>query len=77
MKMAKAGADCMKLAEHEILAEGLATPQEMEQWRASALLQVEEAVAAAQREPAPDPDTEAWQALSTPHLTDGYERSPV
>jgi pyruvate dehydrogenase E1 component alpha subunit/2-oxoisovalerate dehydrogenase E1 component alpha subunit len=73
--MAKAGADCMKLAEQEILAEGLATAQEMEQWRASAQLQVEEAVAAAQREPAPDPDNEEWQALSTPHLSDGYEES--
>jgi pyruvate dehydrogenase E1 component alpha subunit/2-oxoisovalerate dehydrogenase E1 component alpha subunit len=73
LKMAKTGADCLKLAEQEILAEGLATPQELEQWRAGALLQVEEAVAAAQREPAPDPDDEQWQALSMHHLSDGYE----
>jgi pyruvate dehydrogenase E1 component alpha subunit/2-oxoisovalerate dehydrogenase E1 component alpha subunit len=73
LKMSKMGADCMKLAEQEILDEGLATAQELEQWRADALLQVEEAVAAAQREPAPDPANEQWQALSTSHLSDGYE----
>jgi TPP-dependent pyruvate/acetoin dehydrogenase alpha subunit len=76
LKHTTVGADCMKLAEQEILAEGLATPQEMDQWRAAALLQVQEAVAAAQREPAPDPDAEQWQALSTRHLSDGYESSP-
>jgi TPP-dependent pyruvate/acetoin dehydrogenase alpha subunit len=75
LKMSKGGADCMKLAEQEILAEGLATPQELEQWRAAALLQVEEAVATAQREPAPDPNDEQWQALSMPQYSDGYEGS--
>jgi pyruvate dehydrogenase E1 component alpha subunit/2-oxoisovalerate dehydrogenase E1 component alpha subunit len=76
LKHAKVGADCMKLAEQQILNEGLATPQEMEEWRATALLQVQEAVATAQREPAPDPDIEEWQALSTRHLSDGYEPAP-
>ena len=34
--------------------------------------QIEEAVAIAQREPAPDPNTEDWCALATRHLSDGF-----
>jgi pyruvate dehydrogenase E1 component alpha subunit/2-oxoisovalerate dehydrogenase E1 component alpha subunit len=73
LKRTKTGADCLKLTEQYILDEGLATVAEMERWRENAVLQVEEAVAAAQREPAPDPDTEDWCALSTRHLGDGYD----
>jgi pyruvate dehydrogenase E1 component alpha subunit/2-oxoisovalerate dehydrogenase E1 component alpha subunit len=73
LKRSKTGADCLKLTEQSILKEGLATTAEMERWRAGAVLQVEEAVAAAQREPAPDPDTEDWCALSTRRLGDGYD----
>jgi pyruvate dehydrogenase E1 component alpha subunit/2-oxoisovalerate dehydrogenase E1 component alpha subunit len=72
-KRTKTGADCMKLTEQYMLAEGLATAADLERWRADAVQQVEEAVATAQREPAPDPDTEDWRALSTPHLVDGYD----
>ena len=35
--------------------------------------EIEEAVAQVQREPAPDPFTEEWQALSTEHLNEGHE----
>jgi TPP-dependent pyruvate/acetoin dehydrogenase alpha subunit len=71
-KNAENAADCLKLTEQTILNEGLATAQELESWRANAIHQVEEAVAAAQREPAPDPDEEDWCALSTRRLVDGY-----
>jgi acetoin:2,6-dichlorophenolindophenol oxidoreductase subunit alpha len=71
-RRAKSGVDCLKLTEEFIEKEGLATAAEMERWRANAVQQVEEAVAAAQREPAPDPDSEDWCALSTRHLGDGY-----
>lgn len=72
LKRSKPGADCLKLTEQFILSEGLATTAEMEQWRANAVQQVEESVAAAQREPKPDPDAEDWCALATRHLGDVY-----
>jgi len=73
LKRSKAGADCLKLTEQSILEENLATPAELERWRANAVHQVEEAVATAQREPAPDPDSEDWCALSTRSLGDAYD----
>jgi len=73
LKRSRTGADCLKLTEQFILAEGLATAADLDRWRADAVHQVEEAVAAAQREPAPDPDAEDWCALSTRRLGDGYD----
>ena len=73
LKRSRTGADCLKLTEQFILAEGLGTAADLEHWRADAVHQVEEAVATAQREPAPDPDTEDWCALATPHLGDAYD----
>jgi acetoin:2,6-dichlorophenolindophenol oxidoreductase subunit alpha len=73
LKRSKAGADCLKVTEQFILEQGLATAVELERWRANAVHQVEEAVAKAQREPAPDPDAEDWCALSTRRLGDGYD----
>jgi len=72
LKRTKGGADCLKVTEQFILNEGLASAEEMERWRANAVQQVEEAVAAAQREPAPDPDAEDWCSISTRRLGDGY-----
>jgi pyruvate dehydrogenase E1 component alpha subunit/2-oxoisovalerate dehydrogenase E1 component alpha subunit len=71
-KRSKTGADCLKLTEQFILDEGLATAGVLDQWRANATQQIEEAVAAAQREPAPDPEAEDWCALATRRLGDGY-----
>ncbi|HEX4086378.1 MAG TPA: thiamine pyrophosphate-dependent dehydrogenase E1 component subunit alpha [Chthoniobacteraceae bacterium] len=72
LKNSKTGADCMQVTEQAILARGLATAADLERWRAQAVLQVEEAVATARREPAPDPDADDWCALATPHLADGF-----
>jgi hypothetical protein len=36
--------------------------------------EVEDAVAKVQREPAPDPFTEEWRAISTGHLNEGHEK---
>jgi pyruvate dehydrogenase E1 component alpha subunit/2-oxoisovalerate dehydrogenase E1 component alpha subunit len=72
MKRSKTGADCLKVTEQFIEEQKLATTEEMDQWRAEALQQIEDAVATAQREPAPDPDTEDWNALSTRRLADGF-----
>ena len=72
-KHVKTAADCLKLTEQFILDEGFATAADLEHWRANAVRQIEEAVATAQREPAPDPDTEDWCALSTRRLVDAYD----
>ncbi len=72
LKSSTVGADCLKLAEQTILAQSMATQADLDLWRANAIQQVEEAVATAQREPAPDPDSEDWSALSTTHLTDAF-----
>jgi pyruvate dehydrogenase E1 component alpha subunit/2-oxoisovalerate dehydrogenase E1 component alpha subunit len=44
--------------------------------RQQVTLEVDEAVATVQREPAPDPYKENWRALSTRHLTEGFEVLP-
>lgn len=65
------GRDCLKVAEDFLLEKKWAVSADLEKWRADALRQVEEAVAAAQREPAPDPEQEDWCALATRHLKEG------
>jgi len=72
LKNSKLGADCLKLTEQTILNLALASPADLDLWRANAVQQVEEAVATAQREPAPDPDSEDWSAISSRHLTDAF-----
>jgi len=62
------GRDCLKVAEKQIFAREWADSAEMEAWRAEALDQVEEAIATALHEPAPDPADEQWTALSTARL---------
>lgn len=73
LKNSKLGQDCLKLAEETLLARGWANERTLAQWREEALRQVEEAVAAAQREMAPDPSQEDWCALATRHLSEGFE----
>ena len=72
-KCLRGSRDCIKVAEDFMLSEGLATGADLEAWRAGAVQQVEEAVATAQREPAPDPDAEDWCALASRHLGDAYD----
>jgi TPP-dependent pyruvate/acetoin dehydrogenase alpha subunit len=73
LKAASVGRDCLKLAECAILERGWASKDELEAWREEALKQIEEAIATAQREPTPDPNTEIWSALSTRHLDDSLQ----
>ena len=69
------GRDCMKVSEEHILAKAWAEPEELETWRAEALSKVEEAIATALHEPAPDPGDEQWTALSTARLRTESERT--
>jgi acetoin:2,6-dichlorophenolindophenol oxidoreductase subunit alpha len=60
--------DCLKRAEKTILELNLADSQTLQSWREEAAAKVEEAVATAQREPAPDAAEEDWCAISTREL---------
>jgi TPP-dependent pyruvate/acetoin dehydrogenase alpha subunit len=72
LKAAPHGRDCLRVAEEHVLDQRWAEASAIEAWRAEAVQQVEEAVAIAQREPAPDPYAENWCALSSKHLSEGY-----
>lgn len=65
------GRDCLVLAEQELRARGLASAEELETWTADCRRQIDQAVAQAGREPAPDPYRERWDALSTSELVEG------
>src|SRR5215470_2268004 len=62
--------DCLKLTENKIVDLGLADSETLVEWRKAAVAQVDEAIAAAQREPAPESEKEDWCALSTRDLVD-------
>jgi pyruvate dehydrogenase E1 component alpha subunit/2-oxoisovalerate dehydrogenase E1 component alpha subunit len=68
------GADCLKLAEARLLAEGWADANALREIQADIERQVEEAVSATLREPLPDPNTEDWCALATRELCEGICR---
>ena len=44
-------------------------------WREECVAQVDQAVATAQREPAPDPFAESWESLSTSRLSETVMRN--
>jgi TPP-dependent pyruvate/acetoin dehydrogenase alpha subunit len=62
--------DCLKVAEKLIADRKLVDAETLRSWRDDAAAQVEEAIATAQKEPAPDGATEDWCALSTRELVD-------
>jgi TPP-dependent pyruvate/acetoin dehydrogenase alpha subunit len=68
------GGDCVRLARQQILAQGWATIEDLDAWRADALVEIDQAIAQAQSEPAPSPAAEEWLALSTRRLV---EERPV
>jgi len=51
----------------------LVDAETLAEWRKKAAAQVDEAIAAAQKEPAPEGDKEDWCALSTRDLVDSFE----
>jgi TPP-dependent pyruvate/acetoin dehydrogenase alpha subunit len=62
--------DCLKRTEKTILDLNLADAETLQAWRHEATVKVEEAVATAQKEAAPDPAEEDWSAISTRELMD-------
>src|SRR5438067_3246413 len=65
--------DCLKVAEQTIIDLNLADADTLAQWRKDAAAQVDEAIATAQKEPAPEGDREEWCASSTRELADSFE----
>lgn len=72
MRESPLGRDCLCIAEEHLLERRWAEPTLLEEWRAEALQQVEEAVAITVREPAPDPNTEDWCPLADRRLKDEF-----
>jgi pyruvate dehydrogenase E1 component alpha subunit/2-oxoisovalerate dehydrogenase E1 component alpha subunit len=73
LKTSPVGRDCMKAAEDYLLQQEWADTASLAAWRSEVVRQVEEAVATVQREPAPDPFTENWTALSSEHLAEMHD----
>lgn len=71
LKASAVGRDCLPVAEEYILHQGWAAAKDISNWRKEAVRIVDEAVAAVQQEPAPDPMNEDWAALSTRRLIEG------
>lgn len=72
LKASPSGRDCLKVAEQFLIESGAADQVQLDTWRVEATHQVEEAVAKAQREAAPDPYKESWCALASRHLQEVY-----
>jgi len=68
LRQGRVGRDCMKVAEEWLMRERWADTATLAAWRSEVLHEVEQVVATAQREGAPDPFTEDWCALSTRRL---------
>jgi pyruvate dehydrogenase E1 component alpha subunit/2-oxoisovalerate dehydrogenase E1 component alpha subunit len=66
--------DCMKVTEENLLRQKWVDAQTLEEWRNDVVQKVDDAVATAQREGAPDPYQEKWQALATAHLVEGQDQ---
>ncbi len=65
IKESALGQDCLKLARQRILDQSWATRSELEMMEAEISESVQQAVAAAQRDPLPDPSQETWQPLAS------------
>ena len=73
LKASPIGRDCLKVAEEHLLRQKWADAAALAALRGEIAREIEEAVAQVQREPAPDPFTEDWRAISTGHLNEGHE----
>src|SRR5437870_7206885 len=73
MKRQPFAQDCLKLAEKKIVDLEMADAATLKSWREDAAKQVDEAIATAQKEAAPDAAKEDWCAISTRELVDQPE----
>src|SRR5438105_5337070 len=73
MKRQPFAQDCLRLADKTIIDLQLADAATLQSWRAEAAAQVDEAIATAQKEAAPEADEEDWCAVSTRRIADQIE----
>lgn len=59
------GRDCLEVARHQLVTNGIATAAEIRHWQDQFAEEVQRAVAQAQQEAPPDPYHEDWTALAT------------
>jgi acetoin:2,6-dichlorophenolindophenol oxidoreductase subunit alpha len=72
LKNSPLGSDCLKIAEEFLLRQKWTDTATLATWRSKIIREIEEAVAQVQREPAPDPFTENWSAISSEHLSETH-----
>src|SRR5471032_2079158 len=75
LKNSPLGRDCLKTAEEFLLLNEWTDAATLATWRSEAIREIEDAVAKVQREPAPDPFTENWSAISSEHLSETHEEN--
>jgi len=75
LKNSPLGRDCLKVAEEFVLKNKITNAAQIAVWRSEAVREIEEAVAKVQREPAPDPFTENWSAISSEHLSETHKEN--
>jgi TPP-dependent pyruvate/acetoin dehydrogenase alpha subunit len=75
LKNSPLGRDCLKIAEEFLLRQKWTDAATLGMWRSEFVSEIEKAVAQVQREPAPDPFTENWSAISSEHLSETHEEN--
>ena len=73
LKNSPLGRDCLKVAEEYVLRQKWTDAATIATWRSAIVNEIEDAVAQARREPAPDPYDEKWLAISSKHLSELHE----
>jgi TPP-dependent pyruvate/acetoin dehydrogenase alpha subunit len=77
LKASPAGRDCLKVAEDHLVRQKWADAAALAGWRGEVTHEIEAAIAQVQREPAPDPFTEEWRAISSRHLSETHDENEV
>ena len=75
LKNSPLGRDCLKVAEDLLFREKILDAAMLATWRSQIIREIEDAVATAQREPAPDPFTEGWCALASENLVETHHEN--
>jgi TPP-dependent pyruvate/acetoin dehydrogenase alpha subunit len=75
LKNSPLGRDCLKIAEEFLSRQKWLDDSQLADLRNELVREIEEAVAKVQREPAPDPFTENWSAISSEHLGETHEEN--
>jgi pyruvate dehydrogenase E1 component alpha subunit/2-oxoisovalerate dehydrogenase E1 component alpha subunit len=74
LKNSNLGRDCLKVAEDTLLHQKWADSAQFAVWRSETIREIEDAVAQVQREPAPNPFSEQWNAIASDHLNETYKK---